>query len=93
MTMFSHHDYHTTISKYQKAHRAAGSIPLYLDQRCHLCSGDRHFLGTLALDPCPNSDLLLILVAFPNLTDDNHRETGKFDPAYNCVGFLIAEAV
>jgi hypothetical protein len=26
-------------------------------------------------------------LAFPNLTDDNHKETSKFDPTYNCVGY------
>lgn len=26
-------------------------------------------------------------VAFPKLTDDNHQQTSKFDPTYNCIGF------
>jgi hypothetical protein len=25
--------------------------------------------------------------AFPNLTDDNHEETSKYDPRYNCIGY------
>jgi hypothetical protein len=26
-------------------------------------------------------------LAFPNLTDDNHKKTSKFDPTYNCAGY------
>jgi len=26
-------------------------------------------------------------LAFPGLTDENHKETSKFDPKYNCIGY------
>ena len=33
-----------------------------------------------------NASLPLYRVAFPALTDTNHRETSKADPTYNCIG-------